>query len=197
MPIEQLHPTIPKVYSTTLLQDLLSELRNTYSTATYGYELRRAWYEPKIYVPVVEEGSSTTRTLTIEGPGRFRVYPIKLTQIDIKKLCDLVIANFNPTIITSCIGEDITFSVTAATLYGHLALDPSILLFTDFFEIELTSPFELFEMGGRTGAFNILIPTTIPELAYWIDADRDSVFSWFETARIYYDIRGLTMSEFR
>lgn len=184
-----LDPTIPKVYSTTLLQDLLSELRNTYSTVTYGYELRGVWYEPKIYIPVVEEGGSATRTLTIEGPGRFRVYPIRLVQTDVRNLCDLVTANLNPTIITSCVGEDIAFSVTAATLYGHLVLDPSLLLSADFFEIELTFPFERFETGGRTGAFNVVIPTTILELAYWIDTNRDGMFSWFETARIYYDIR--------
>ncbi|MCX8208313.1 MAG: S8 family serine peptidase [Sulfolobales archaeon] len=184
-----LDPSIPRVYSTDILRDLLAELDSSYEAFTHGYRPTGTWYEPKIFIPVVEEGGTAHRTLVVEGTGRFRAYSMRLTRRDAIPLCDLVTTIFEPTVITSCVRESIAFSVTAATLYGHLAIRPEPLLATDFFEIEMVYPFEYFEEGGRTRAFRLLIPTTVIEIAYWIDTNRDGRFAWSETARIYYDIR--------
>jgi subtilisin family serine protease len=184
-----LDPSTPRVYSTGILADVLSEMASTYTSVGYGALPRVAWYEPKIYIPAVLPGTSETRTITIEGEGRFRLRAVRLTQLDSGGLCDTVVRNLDPTIVTSCSGDSITLSVTASTVYGHLVLDRDTLTSADLFEIELVYPFEYFESGGRVGAFNVLIPTTVVELAYWIDVNADGVFSWYETARIYYDIR--------
>jgi subtilisin family serine protease len=184
-----LDPSTPRVYSTSILADVLSEMASTYTSVGYGALPRVAWYEPKIYIPAVLPGTSETRTITIEGEGRFRLRAVRLTQLDSRGLCDVVRANLDPTVVTSCSGDSVTLSVTASTVYGHLVLDRDTLTSADLFEIELVYPFEYFESGGRVGAFRVLIPTTVVELAYWIDVNADGVFSWYETARIYYDIR--------
>jgi hypothetical protein len=184
-----LDPSTPRVYSTSILADVLSEMASTYTSVGYGALPRVAWYEPKIYIPAVLPGTSETRTITIEGEGRFRLRAVRLTQLDSRGLCDIVVRNLDPTVVTSCSGDSVTLSVTASTVYGHLVLDRDTLTSADLFEIELVYPFEYFESGGRVGAFRVLIPTTVVELAYWIDVNADGVFSWYETARIYYDIR--------
>ena len=184
-----LDPSTPRVYSTGILADVLSELSPTYTSVNYRALPKVAWYEPKIYIPAVLPGTSETRTITIEGEGRFRLRAVRLAQLDSRGLCDIVQTNMDPSVITSCSGDSIAFSVTAATVFGHLALDRDVLTSADLFEIELVFPFEHFESGGRVGAFSVLIPITVVELAYWIDVNADGVFSWFETARIYYDTR--------
>ncbi|MEM4876586.1 MAG: S8 family serine peptidase [Sulfolobales archaeon] len=184
-----LDPSVPRVYSSSLPQDVMRDLAETYSTIVYSSLGSLTWYEPKIYIPYVKPGGVELRTVTIEGVGTFRAYPVIHARTSVRPLCDLVRTNFNPKIVTSCSGDSVTLNVSTATVYGHLAIDPRPLLSASFFEIEVTFPFEYFESGGRTGAFNNLIPTVVLELAYWIDTNRDGVFTWSETGRIYYDIR--------
>lgn len=184
-----LDPSVPRVYSTSLPQDITADLAETYGSITHSSLGALTWYEPKIYIPHVRPGALESRTVTIEGAGTFRAYAVTHSRTSVRPLCDLVLTRFEPTVITSCVGESVTLSVTAATVYGHLAIDPRPLLAAGLFEIEVTFPFEHFESGGRTGTFSVLIPTTVLELAYWIDTNRDGAFSWTETGRIYYDIR--------
>jgi len=179
----------PRVYSTSILDDLLTEMGGTYETITYDSVLQGVWYEPKIFMPSVKAGSISIRYLTVEGSGKYRVYPIRLQVAGTTGLCSVVQNNLNPTVITSCSGEDITLNVGAGTVYGHLVLDLNTLKQYDFFEIEEVFPFQYFESGGRTGTYNVAISSTILELAYWIDVNKDGVFSWYETARMYYDVR--------
>lgn len=179
----------PRVYSPNILNDLISEMGETYKSFTYGGVLEGAWYEPKIFIPSVRSGSRVMRQLIIEGTGSYRVYPVRLQSVSSVGLCNITLGVIDPAIITSCSGEDISFKVDAATRYGHLIIDMETLKQYDFFEIEVVFSFEYFESGGRTGPYRLLIPSTVLELAYWIDVGRDGVFSWSETARISYDIR--------
>ncbi|MEM0348193.1 MAG: S8 family serine peptidase [Zestosphaera sp.] len=182
-------PNFPKVYSPNILSDLISEMGETHKSFTYGGALDGVWYEPKIFVPSVKSGSRVMRQLIIEGTGSYKIYPVRLQSVGSVGLCDITSRIIEPATITSCTGEDISFNVDAATRYGHLVIDMEALKQYDFFEIEVVFPFEYFESGGRTGAYNVRIPTTVLELAYWIDVGGDNVFSWSETARMYYDIR--------
>ncbi|MFN3268017.1 MAG: S8 family serine peptidase, partial [Zestosphaera sp.] len=182
-------PSFPRVYSPNILSDLISEMGGTYESITYGGVLEGTWYEPKIFIPSVRSGYRVMRQLIIEGTGSYRVYPVRLQVTNTTGLCDMVLGVIDPTVITSCSGENLVLSVTAATRYGHLIIDMETLKQYDFFEIEVVFPFEYFESGGRTGTFSVRIPTTVLELAYWIDVGGDGVFSWYETARMSYDIR--------
>ena len=182
-------PSFPKVYSPNILSDLISEMNGSYESITYGGRLEGTWYEPKIFVPSVKSGYREVRQLVIEGRGTYNVYPVRLQSVGSVGLCDVVLGVIGPGLIKSCNGEEMTFNVSAATRYSHLMINMSALKQYDFFEIEVVFPFEYFESGGRTGAFNVAIQTTVLELAYWIDVRGDGVFSWYETARISYDIR--------
>jgi subtilisin family serine protease len=182
-------PSFPRVYSPSILNDLILEMGDSYASFTYGESLKGVWYEPKIFIPSVRTGSRVTRQLVVEGTGNYRVYPVRLQSVGYVGLCNITTGVLDPAYITSCSGENIAFNVNAATQYGHLIIDMDKLKQYDFFEIEVVFPFKYFESGGRTGTFNVRIPTTVLELAYWIDANRDGVFSWAETARMYYDIR--------
>jgi len=182
-------PSFPRVYSPNILNDLISEMGGSYASFTYGGSLGGVWYEPKIFIPSVRSGSRVIRQLVVEGTGSYKIYPVRLQSTGYVGLCNITTWILDPAYITSCSGEDITFNVDAATRYGHLIIDMDVLKEYDFFEIELVFPFNYFESGGRTGTFNVRIPTTILELAYWIDVGADGVFSWSETARMYYDIR--------
>lgn len=182
-------PDFPRVYSPSILNDLITEMGDTHKSFTYGGVLEGTWYEPKIFVPSVRSGSRVMRQLIVEGTGSYRVYPVRLQGVSSVGLCNIVLGIIDPAIITSCSGEDVSFKVDASTRYGHLIIDMETLKQYDFFEIEVVFPFEYFESGGRTGAYSLLIPSTVLELAYWIDVDGDGVFRWSETARISYDIR--------
>ena len=180
----------PKVYSTSILRDILSELSESYTSITHGEELLDTWFEPKIYIPLIPAGSLATRQLVIEGPGTYKLYPVRLERVETVNFCDVVKRIIEPTVIVSCSGDTVVLNVTASTIYGHLVVDIDALNKYKFFEIELIYPFEYFERGGRSGVYNNTISTNILELAYWIDVKADNVFSWLETARIMYDIRG-------
>ena len=186
-----LDSSYPKIYSYDIFRDVLSELGVNYWSTTHGDVVigKEAWFEPKIFVPHILPGQVALRRLYIEGRGEYRLYSTRLEIVETRGFCDLVVSNIDPTIITSCSGESLTFNVTSATLYGHLVLDIAKLRKYDYFEIELIYPFQYFESGGRKGVYNNTIPTSILELAYWIDVGADGVFSWAETARMYYDIR--------
>ncbi|MEO3993406.1 MAG: S8 family serine peptidase [Desulfurococcaceae archaeon TW002] len=185
-----MNPSFPRVYSPNILNDLISEMGGTYSSITYEGMLNGTWYEPKIFIPYIRSGYRTIRQLIIDGTGSYKVYPIRLQSTDSVGLCDMVLRVIDPAVITSCSGEDLVLKITAATIYGHLVIDMEALKQYDFFEIEAVFPFEYFESGGRTGNFSVRIPNTVLELAYWIDVGGDGKFSWLETARISYDIRG-------
>ncbi|MEM0000071.1 MAG: S8 family serine peptidase [Desulfurococcaceae archaeon] len=184
-----LDPSYPRVYSRDLLKDLLSELSGTYSSVTYGEIPSGEWFEPKVFIPEVA-ARAVTRTITIEGAGDYKVYSTRLEAVETRSFCDLVKGVVEPAVITSCSGDSITLNVTAATVYGHMVVDAEALKKYDYFEIEVIYPFEYFEAGGRTGAYNNTISSSILELAYWIDVGADGRFSWLETARIYYNILG-------
>ncbi|MEM4913539.1 MAG: S8 family serine peptidase, partial [Desulfurococcaceae archaeon] len=179
----------PRVYSRNLLSDVLSETSANLLSATYGKTPIGEWFEPKIFIPEVPARASTTRTLTIEGSGRYRLYSVRLEIAETRGLCELVRGVIEPAIITSCTGDELVLNVAAATVFGHLIVDLDSLKKYDYFEIEMVYPFEYFETGGRVGVFNVTVLTSIVELAYWIDVNADGRFSWLETARIYYDIR--------
>lgn len=180
----------PRVYSTDILGDILSELTVNYAAVTYGEELVAKWFEPKIFIPEVSAGEMVVRRLVVEGAGSYRVYSARLELVETRPLCDIVASVIEPAIIASCSGENILLNVTASAVYGHLVLNMDALKKYDYFEVEVVYPFEYFELGGRTGKFNNTISTSILELAYWIDVGADGKFSWLETARMYYDIRG-------
>ncbi|MEM4953379.1 MAG: S8 family serine peptidase [Desulfurococcaceae archaeon] len=177
----------PRIYSRDFLGDVLSELSENYNTILYGEKIAGEWYEPKIFIPLLR--GTAVRRLTIEGAGSYRVYAGRLEQVSSIPLCNIVQRVIEPTVITSCTGENVLLNVSAASAIGHLVLNMSVLRSFDYFEIEVIYPFEYFETGGRTGAYNLAIGSSIAELAYWIDVGADGVFSWLETARIMYDIR--------
>jgi subtilisin family serine protease len=180
----------PRVYSTSILGDVLSELEASYTSITHGERLVGEWFEPKIYIPLVPPRGAVSRQLVIEGSGTYRAYAVRLERTEMVNFCDTVKRVIEPTIIVSCTGDTVVLNVTAATVYGHVVVDLEALKRYDYFEIELVYPFEYFEIGGRLGVYNNTISTSIVELAYWIDVGADDRFSWFETARIMYDIRG-------
>ncbi|MEM4717756.1 MAG: S8 family serine peptidase [Desulfurococcaceae archaeon] len=177
----------PRVYSRSFINDVLSELSNNYNSILFGETIAGEWYEPKIFIPLVR--GSATRRLTIEGSGSYKIYAGRLEQVSTIPICNIVNRVMEPTVVTSCIGDNVSLNVTAAAVYGHLVLDMNALKSFDYFEIEIIYPFEYFETGGRTGTYNLTIGSSISELAYWIDVGADGVFSWLETARIMYDIR--------
>ncbi|MEM4552316.1 MAG: S8 family serine peptidase [Thermosphaera sp.] len=179
----------PLVYSTSIFNDMLSEISSSYPTIAYDSLPVKTWFEPKIFIPSIRAGARASRPLTVEGPGSYEAYSIVLKQVSSLGLCDISLANLNPTVISNCTGESLVLNVSAATSYGHLILDLDTLRSYDYFEIEVVFPFQFFESGGRGGAFNVMIPTTVVELAYWIDVNKDGVFAWSETARMMYDIR--------
>ena len=185
-----LYEDYPRVYSTSILSDILSELTETYTSVTHSEELLGTWFEPKIYIPLVPAGKVAMRQLVIEGSGLYRVYSARLERVETVDFCDIVKRTIEPTVVVSCSGDTVVLNITASTVYGHVVLDLDVLGKYKFFEIELTYPFEYFETGGRLGVYNNTIPTNILELAYWIDVGADGRFSWLETARIMYDIRG-------
>jgi hypothetical protein len=180
---------IPLVYSTSILNDLLSETALSYPLVTYGDVLNGSWFEPKIFIPSVRAGARASRPLTVVGAGSYEIYPVVLKQVNTTGICDIVLRVIDPAVITSCNGDRLTFNIAAATRYGHLVLDMEALKPYDYFEIEVVYPYEYFETGGRARAYNLTIGTSIVELAYWIDWGKDGVFSWTETARMMYDIR--------
>jgi len=180
----------PRVYSTSILSDILSELTGNYMSVTYGETPVGVWFEPKIYIPLVRPGRTATRPLIVEGPGTYKLYTARLERTEIVNLCDIVEGVIEPHIILSCSGDTVVFNVPATTVYGHLVLNIDALKKYDYFEIELVYPFQYFETGGRTGNYSNTIRLSIVELAYWIDVNADGVFFWNETARIMYDIRG-------
>jgi hypothetical protein len=185
-----LEANYPKVYSTSILGDILSELAENYKSVTHGEELIDKWFEPKIHIPLISAGRTAARQLIIEGTGTYRIYSTRLERVETVNFCDIVKRIIEPAIIVSCSGDTVILNIIASTVYGHLVLDMDALKKYDFFEIELIYPFQYFETGGRTGIYNNTIPLSIVELAYWIDVKADGVFSWSETARIMYDIRG-------
>jgi subtilisin family serine protease len=182
-----LDPSFPKVYSTDFLGDVLSELGVNYNTVTYGvftgYE--GSWYEPKIFIPLVKYRAN--RTITIEGAGNYRVYAARFESTGVTPVCSAIIRAMG---IVNCTGDKVLINVTASTTYTYLFFDPSTLAKYDFFEIEGVYPFEYFEAGGRYGRYSPQISLSVMDFAYWIDYGADGVFSWYETARITYDIRG-------
>ncbi len=180
---------IPLVYSTSILNDLLSETALSYELMTYGDVLTGSWFEPKIFIPSVRAGARATRPLTVKGAGSYEIYPMVLKQVNTTGICNIVTRVIEPAVITACSGDELNVSVTGSTVYGHLVLDMEALKLYDYFEIEVIYPYEYFEVGGRTGAYNLRIGSSIAELAYWIDRNADGVFSWSETARMMYDIR--------
>jgi hypothetical protein len=185
-----LEANYPRVYSTSILSDILSELSDTYTSVTYGKVLKGKWFEPKIYIPLVRAERVATRQLIVEGPGTYKLYAVRLERTRVVDLCDIVTRIIDPTIVVSCSGDTVVLNITASTVYGHLVLDMNVLKRYDFFEIELIYPFQYFETGGRTRNYSNIISTSVLELAYWIDVNADNVFFWNETARIMYDIRG-------
>ncbi|MEM4731811.1 MAG: S8 family serine peptidase, partial [Desulfurococcaceae archaeon] len=188
--VEALVNNYPLVYSTSILGDLLSEMGASLESITYGGVVSEPyWFEPKIFIPAIRPGTLARRPLTVVGSGSYRAYAVRLEKVAEIPLCNIVTLNINPPIIVECTGDQINLNITAATVLGHLALNRTVLEEFDFFEIEVVFPFEYFETGGRTAPINVIIPTTVLELAYWIDTDADGVFSWLETGRIYYDIR--------
>ncbi len=185
-----LEANYPRVYSTSILGDILSELGYTYTSVTYGETLQGTWFEPMIHIPLVRAGRTATRPLTVEGRGTYRLYSARLEHTETVNLCDIVLGVIEPLRIPYCSGDTLMFNVTTTTLYGHLVLDVNALKKYDYFEIELVYSFQYFETGGRTGNYSNTISASIVELAYWIDVNNDGVFAWTETARIMYDIRG-------
>ena len=183
-----LDSSYPKVYSKDLINDVFAELGLNYAAITYGESAGYAgtWYEPKIFVPLVKY--SATRTLIVEGTGTYRVYPARLESVGVIPLCNIMVKTLD-TPIVGCSGDTILLNVTGSTVYGHVMLNTSALLNYDFFEIEAIYPYEYFEAGGRQGNYTLRIPTSILELAYWVDYNKDGLFSWLETGRISYDIR--------
>jgi hypothetical protein len=185
-----LEANYPRVYSTSILSDILSELGYTSTSVTYGETLQGTWFEPKIHIPLVRAGRTATRPLIVEGRGTYRLYSARLEHTETVNLCDIVLGVIEPLRIPYCSGDTLVLNVTTTTVYGHLVLDVNALKKYDYFEIELVYPFQYFETGGRTGNYSNTISASIVELAYWIDVNNDGVFAWSETARIMYDIRG-------
>ena len=185
-----LEENYPRVYSTSILSDILSELGYTYTSVMYGETLLGTWFEPKIYIPLVRAGRVATRQLVVEGSGNYRLYTARLERVETVNLCDIVERVIDPAVIVSCRGDTLLLNIADSTVLGHLVLDLNALKKYSYFEIELVYPFQYFETGGRTGGFRNTIPISIADFAYWIDVGADGVFSWLETARIMYDIRG-------
>ena len=183
-----LDPSYPKVYSSGFARDVFGELGLNYATITYGGFMGYygAWYEPKVFIPLVKY--SENRSIVIEGSGTYKVYASRLESVGIVPLCDIVLKALDPSII-GCNGDTVLLNITASTVYGHLMVNTSALQGYDFFEVEAIYPYEFFESGGRAGNYTLRISSSILEFAYWIDVKADGVFSWYETARISYDIR--------
>ncbi|MEM4820293.1 MAG: S8 family serine peptidase [Acidilobaceae archaeon] len=184
------NPVYPKVYSTSFVEDVLKEVGTSLEVFAYTERSRTLWFEPKIFIPEIRSGGTALRYLIIEGRGTFTITPLRLVEKGSFGLCDIVKNVIEPGVITRCSGEDLMLRVTAATTSGHLVIDLEKLKGFDYFEIQLVYPYQLFERGGRTGGFSQQIGSSTIELAYWIDVGADGVFSWLETARIMYDIRG-------
>ncbi|MGC8982572.1 MAG: S8 family serine peptidase [Desulfurococcaceae archaeon] len=185
-----LDESYPKVYSRDFLKDVLSELQSSYTSVLYGASPAGSWFEPKIFIPEVSTYETATRRLTIEGGGVYKLYSVRLEALEAKGLCEVVRGVIEKEVVTSCTGGSIKLNITASAVYGHLVLSIDELKKYDYFEIEVVYPFEYFETGGRAGPYNNTIPVSVLEMAYWIDVGADGVFSWLETARMYYDIRG-------
>jgi subtilisin family serine protease len=181
-----LDPSLPRVYSADFARDVLSELGVNYNTVTYGAftGYTGSWYEPKVFIPLVTYYAA--RTITIEGAGNYRVYAARLESVGVTPACSAIAGSMG---VVDCTGDTVLINVTASTTYSYLFFNVSTLAKYDFFEIEGIYPFEYFETGGRYGNYSLMISTSVMDFAYWIDYGADGVFSWYETARITYDIR--------
>jgi len=192
-----LNPGAVRVYSTEYIRDVLRELGASIQSMTYEGSAAPAWFEPKIFVPVVMPGGIDMRTLTIEGSGPVRVYSERLQIAGVKPFCDLVVAVLTPTVITSCTGDTVVFNVirAGATTTGYAVLDMSQLLDADLFELEFVYPYEIFDSTGRAlpPRYPDRISATYFELWLWVDVNRDGRMALSETARITYDYRGANL----